>query len=155
MSAVSINDKREVCIDLSWLLEQLTAEQKRELVDSLACENDVIEDVTAQLLDGWTSLGSHGANTSGDSEPNTPLGKARRAVAMRSGEVAQKEILDLKVYLVWQKRLQEHYSSAYYSLYHAWPEGFGKMPVVPQVTYDISPGEYEVIRKTPITEAKL
>lgn len=121
MSAIQLNADRQIVIDFTWLLDALTPEQKRELVDSLSCEDAIIEDVTAQLLEGWTERGSHGGKScSADPEPSRPLDKARREIARRSGEVAQKEIEDLKRALVWQKAMEDRYSAAYFAAYHAW-----------------------------------
>lgn len=123
MSAITLNDKRQIVIELSWLLSALTDEQKRELVDSLACEESIIADVSAQLLYGWTERSSHGPRScGGDAEPSTALEKARRELAMRSSEIAREEIEDLKRALVWQKAMEEHYSSAYFRAYHAWDD---------------------------------
>lgn len=145
MSAIELNDKRQIVIELSWLLSALTDEQKRELVDSLACEDAIIADVSAQLLDGWTERSSHGAKSCGsDAEPTSPLDKARRELASRAGEVAQKEIEDLKRSLIWQKMLQEHYSAAYFKAYHAWNDrshrgcpDLGQLPTAYNAPYQV------------------
>lgn len=62
---------------------------------SLACEDDIIEDVTDQIIKGWTEEGSHGYKHSGDADPSTALDKAVRAVALGAGEVAVREIRQL------------------------------------------------------------
>lgn len=148
MSAIILNDKRQIVIELSWLLDALDDEQKRELVDSLACTDAIIADVSAQLLDGWTERSSHGVRScSADVEPSSPLDKARRVLASRCGEVAAKEIEDLKRALIWAKTVEQYYMDAYFKLYHAWPSDMrGRMPDVGTVSNANRTG-YEVVKK--------
>lgn len=148
MSAIELNDKRQIVIELSWLLSALNEEQKRELVDSLACEDAIIADVSAQLLDGWTERGSHGAKScSADVEPTTPLDKARRELASRCGEIASREIEALKSTLAFTKACEDHYSDAYFKLYHAWPQGSeSRRPDVGSVGA-VNRSGYEVVKK--------
>lgn len=121
MSAITLNDKRQIVIDLAWLLDALSDDQKRELVDSLSCEEAVIADVSAQLLDGWTERDSCGRRSCGASvEPTNALDKARRELASRSSDVAKKEIEELKRALAWANEMQERYSNAYFKAYHNW-----------------------------------
>ncbi len=148
MSAIELNDKRQIVIDLSWLLSALNDEQKRELVDSLACEDAIISDISSQLLDGWTERASHGAKDCGaQPEPRTPLDKARREIANRSGEVAANEIADLKSALCWSKACEDHYRDAYFKLYHAWPDDYAqRKPDVGSVSA-VDRSIYEVRKK--------
>lgn len=148
MSAIELNDKRQIVIELSWLLSALNDDQKRELVDSLACENAIIEDVSAQLLSGWTERGSHGSRScTADAEPYSPLDKARRELASRCDEVAKKEIEDLKRSLVWEKAVGDRYRDMYFALYHAWPsEWRGRMPSIEPLTHTITTG-YKVVKE--------
>jgi len=146
MSAIELNDKRQIVIDLSWLLGALTTEQKRELADSLACEEAIIEDVAAQLLTGWTDRSSHGAKScSGDA--TTALDKARRELSSRAGEVAAEEIRELKRVLTWVKACEKHYQEAYFRLYHAWPiDSQRHLPQLGHVKAEDSLA-YEVVKK--------
>lgn len=150
MSAIELNDKRQIVIELSWLLSALTDEQKRELADSLACEDSIIKDVAAQLLTGWTERSSHGARSCGtDAEPTTPLDRARRELANRADSVAKDEIAGLKHALVWAKAMEEYYSGAYFRAYHAWSDRDVRMcpELGPIPVPDHS--AYEVVKKTP------
>lgn len=148
MSAIQLNDKRQLLIDLNWLLDGLSADEKRNVADHLACHNDIIEDVAAQLLTGWTERSSHGAvSCSADPEPATPLDKARRELASRAGEVAVSEIEALKRALVWERAVSKHYQDAYFAAYHAWDDRnirqcphLGPVPISAAL-------EYEVVRK--------
>lgn len=148
MSAITLNDKRQIVIELSWLLSALTGEQKRELVDSLACEEEIIADVSAQLLTGWTERSSHGRKSCGaDAEPSSAIDKARRELASRSGEVANEEIEKLKRSLVWAKANEERYSTAYFAAYHAWRDRDHRTcPAVTDIKY-VTEGEYEVVAR--------
>lgn len=74
------------------LFENLDDEALAFVVDSLACQDRIIEEVANQILDGFTTDGSYGLeNCSGD-EPSTALSKARRRVAEGASDVAKKEI---------------------------------------------------------------
>lgn len=84
-------------IGLSQALECLNTDEKRSVADALACEDDIIKDVVAQLINGWTEAGSHGVKLChGYAEPNTGLDWAWREIAKRSGEIAAKEIKRLE-----------------------------------------------------------
>jgi len=149
VSAIQLNDKRQIVIELSWLLSALDDEQKRELVDSLACEESIIADVSAQLLDGWTERSSHGARSCGeDAEPSTALDRARRELGLRAGEVAQQQIDGLKRSLISAKAMQDYYSKGYYAAYHNWPEGRGMCPALGPIPINYG-GEYEVVKVEP------
>ena len=145
MSAIILNEKREIVIDLSWLLGALSAENKRELVDSLACEEAIIEDVASQLLDGWTERSSRGARSGATSpEPTTALDRARRKLAIGADDIAKDEIEQLKRALICSKVMEEHYSRAYFAAYHAWAEraykpcpALGQIPLPPDTAYTV------------------
>ncbi len=148
MNAITLNSDRQIVIELSWLLSALTDEQKRELVDSLSCEDAIIQDVAAQLLDGWTEQGSHGRKSCGaDSEPFSPLDKARRMLAMRAGDVALKEIEGLKRALCWAKANEQRYMDAYFACYHNWSNREHRSCPRPADVHHTDPMNYEVIKK--------
>jgi hypothetical protein len=85
-------------IDLTDLLGQLDLEQKRNLADALACQEDVIKDVIGQVLDGHTASGSYSALCcTAQANPAWPgLDWACREVAKRAGETAEREIKRLE-----------------------------------------------------------
>lgn len=147
MSEIGLTKDRRITIDLGWLLGAMTDEQKREIADSLACEDSIIEDVAAQLITGWTEAASHGATSYDASAPSTPLSIARRKVALAAGDVAATEIAELVRQLKWQKQLSDHYSDACFSLQRHWPDGYRySMPSIPAVPLG-DPELYVVTKK--------
>lgn len=85
-----------VSFDASDLFEHMEPEQKRSIVDTLACESDVIDFVAQQIIDKWTELGSHGFTGVAVVEPYRGLDKAWRDVAKASGDIAKREIVRLE-----------------------------------------------------------
>jgi len=88
-----------ISFDLDGFLSHLSGDDKLKMVESLACEDAVITHVVAQILDGWTEGGFHGAKgcyAPTDPAPCTGLDWAVRQVSLRSGLVAAKEILRLQ-----------------------------------------------------------
>lgn len=89
--------KSALVIDINDLLRHISDEDKTELFQHIACDDQVIRDVTAQLLDGWTEAGWHGAK-SYEAHADTvnvivpAINAGRREIAKRSGEVAKAEI---------------------------------------------------------------
>lgn len=89
--------KGALVIDINDLLRHISDEDKTELFQHIACDDQVIRDVTAQLLDGWTEAGWHGAKSS-EAHADTvnvivpAINAGRREIAKRSGEVAKAEI---------------------------------------------------------------
>jgi hypothetical protein len=93
-----------VSVSLYDLLDNLPAEARADLIDSLACQNEVIDEVANQIIDGYTSLNSHGSRCFGTNEsPTSGIDLARRRIAEVSSEIAAKEIADL-VALVKRER---------------------------------------------------
>ena len=68
-----------------------------DVLNNLACTDEVITYVAQQIIDGWTEQGSHGSAGSVQPEPHPGgLDWAIREVSMRSGFIAAKEILRLQ-----------------------------------------------------------
>jgi hypothetical protein len=143
MEAIRVEGGR-LSINIIDMLERLSIEDKRSIIDTLSCDDEVIADVTAQLLDGWTEAGSHGGRVGGQSEPSTPLDKARREIALRAGDVAKKEIDDLCNTLRWAKADNDRTSEWAWKMYHG---EIGKV-MPPHLTYDDTL-KYEVVRRNP------
>lgn len=103
--------KDGLCIDIGSLLDSIAPEDKSELFKHIACDAQVIKDVTDQILDGWTEDGWHGRKTiEASAEPRQweAIDHAQREVAKRSGEVAKREIERLeKALAASEKRRQE------------------------------------------------
>ena len=90
------------------LLGLLDADQKKELVEVLAVQDDVIKHVVEQVLTGWTENGMRAARqvTAGSGEHYLPaLDEAIREVSKRSGDVARKEIERLEAALKYKDEL--------------------------------------------------
>lgn len=115
-------------VPVDALFDGLSEAELMEVVDALSCIEKVIEHVTAQLLDGCTDLGSYGATSSGSVTPYTALDEARREIAVRSSEVAAREIADLKSSLIRAQEDANEYSEAYFRLYHAWDHTQKRIP---------------------------
>jgi hypothetical protein len=115
-------EKDYLKISLQDILEQLTLDDKRLMAAYLACEDDVIEDVANQLLTGWTESGWHGGRSAGQAEPTGALDIWRRRLALRCGEVAVKEIEDLKNSLKYadqlNRELHDHIVTCHERLMH-------------------------------------
>ena len=95
----------KIIINLYDSLGQATGEERAALIDALACREEVITEVMNQVLDHYTSQGSHGRTYYGGN-PDATLGidGARMRIAKASSEVAEKEIQRLADAL---KRAQE------------------------------------------------
>lgn len=66
---------------------------QRDIADSLACLDPVIDHVAAQIVTGYTEFLSSGATDyPAKAEPRDALDRARRYVAENAGEVAKLEI---------------------------------------------------------------
>ena len=76
-------EKGQLVVDLHEYFDGLLAGPHREeVLESLACHDEVLKYVTDQLLNRWTENGWHGATTgAAPAECFTPLDKARRRLA--------------------------------------------------------------------------
>jgi len=80
-------------IDICGLLDLLDDESKLKFIESLACDSAVVKHVTDQILTGWTESGySGGRFCTASADPVLGLDWAIRQVALRSGDVAKREI---------------------------------------------------------------
>ena len=139
-------------INVLALLESLTTEEKRGFVDSLACENDIIEDVAAQIIKGWTEMGSHGYKHGGDADPTTPLDKAIRAVALAADSVAAKEVDSLATAMRRQHAYHVQIDQWAWKMYHMMNEAHNNSQRCPDSppcpsSYDATPDEWVVVKK--------
>jgi hypothetical protein len=144
-------ENNNLCLPLHLLLDALDAEAYQDIIKNLACEDEIIQRVTDQILTGWTD-DYHGARGCGANvEPHTPLDKARRRVAELADDVAKAELADalraLKNNQVWS----DHYKDWAFMMYHAW----GKQSQCP---HQESPKvfeatSYEVVKKDALLDA--
>lgn len=80
-------------LDLHELLGSVSKETKLELVESLACDDEIIKHVADQIIKKWTeNCFSGGVLCTASSSPSFGLDWAWREVAKHSGEVAKREI---------------------------------------------------------------
>lgn len=80
-------------LDIIWVLENLTNEEKVDLIETLSCEDAVINHISDQIIRGYTDqiyCGLRSLTISPD--PTTALDKAIREISKASSELARKEI---------------------------------------------------------------
>ncbi len=90
MKATVENGK--VVLDYCELFNEADGRELQLLVQSLACQDDIVRHVTDQLLEGWTEDGYHGGKCGDASESHTPIDQARRRIALGAGQVAKETI---------------------------------------------------------------
>lgn len=78
-------------VNVADLIGQLDDEGRQHVIQTLACQSEVIEAVAEQIVDGWTEAGYHGYISYGPM-PHTALDKARRLVAKSAPANAEKAI---------------------------------------------------------------
>lgn len=105
----------ELRVNVYEFLKTLTDDQRSELIDALACRCEVIDEVINQVLDGCTSLGSHGlTGWGGNAEANSGLDGARMRIAKLSSDVAKDEIAALHRRIEAEKELGKKGWDAYH-----------------------------------------
>jgi hypothetical protein len=86
----------EVRFNLYDVLGELSKTHRAEIIDALACQQEVIDEVMNQVLEGCTSLGSHGPKGCGGNPSATHgIDGARLRIAKAAGEIAFAEIAAL------------------------------------------------------------
>jgi hypothetical protein len=100
------------------LFRGLIGPERDEFLDRMACEDAVIESVAAQIIEGWTQLGSRAGSCGTHATPHTPLDRAIREVAKRSGEVAKEEIEALETALAAAEAARRKAEDAKWTFYH-------------------------------------
>lgn len=92
MSIVNLSG-RTVEIDLYEVLRCIPTGQKMELIEALSIEDDVIDAVTDQIIEGSTESGSCGGRAyPAPREGATGLDRAIMLIVQRHDEVAAKEM---------------------------------------------------------------
>lgn len=83
----------KISFDLHGLLEGIQPVEKIPMVESLACDDDIIKHVAAQIISKWTENCYSGcAFVTASDSPQFGLDWAWREVAKKSGDVAKREI---------------------------------------------------------------
>jgi hypothetical protein len=86
-----IDGRLQIC--LSDILNAMDAEQKKELIESMSCDGQIVEFVAQQIIDKWTENGYYsGVFAIANADAWTGLDKAWRSVAKASSDVAKREI---------------------------------------------------------------
>ncbi len=86
-------EKGKLTIDMDDVFAGLDAEAKAQLIQYLACDTQVIDEVINQVLDGCTSEGWHGATSGhGNTWCRYGIDAARVRVAQSASEQARLEI---------------------------------------------------------------
>lgn len=87
------------------LFDDLSLDTLNRIIDQLACQDAVIDQVARQILVGWTELGSHGAiSPIAEVSPKGGIDLAIREVSRRANEVAKCEISRLEAALLYVKK---------------------------------------------------
>lgn len=82
-----------IVINVYDLIGQIPAEQRSDIIDALACQDAVIDEVANQIIGGFTTGGSHAGTTyGGDVDAVRGLDGARMRIAKASSSIAAKEI---------------------------------------------------------------
>jgi hypothetical protein len=91
MNATIENGK--LSLNLYDLLGSMTGAERADLIDTLAVREEVITEVANQIIDGLTTMGSHGP-TGWGGNPDAVYGidGARMRIAKASGDIAAREI---------------------------------------------------------------
>ena len=105
----------KVILEAHELFDNMDADEKNKVVQSLACQDDIIRHVADQLLEGWTEDGYHGL-TGGHTASNGALDAARRRIAEGAGQEAATTIRALEDALKREKESCQKWVRAYHNL---------------------------------------
>jgi hypothetical protein len=102
-------------INLYDLIADLPAEERGRIIDALACSEEVINEVVNQILDGWTTEGSHASRGSGgNAEATYGIDGARMRIAKLSGKIAEDEIENLRKQIIRERESAQRGWDAYH-----------------------------------------
>ncbi len=103
----------QLTFSITDILDKLDGESKVEFIETLACDEVIIEHVASQIITGLTSGGYSGAKSyMAYHEPTTALDKATREISKISSDLARKEIEKLEFAL---KESEKKYYELLYS----------------------------------------
>jgi hypothetical protein len=135
-------------VNLGEVLDCLTLEEKQEIIEMLACMDDVIKRVSDQIIEGWTEGCSHGSIGFGE-EFHTPLDKARFEVAKRSGETAKDVIERLQRAAIFEHAVCDQYQSWAIKMSHILYDNGIQCPPSPNIS---ERGKYKIV---PVEDGKV
>lgn len=105
-------------INLYDLIRDMQDEDRAQIIDALSCTEELINEVVNQVLDGWTSMGSHaGKGFGGDPDATRGIDGARMRIAKASSEVAAEEIESLKRQIIRERELGDKGWAAYHATF--------------------------------------
>lgn len=84
----AVIERGRICVDASDLIDSLDDDGRISIIDILACHDQIIELVAAQIVTGRTESGSRGSTTYSPL-PSTPLDKAKRYLAESASAIAK------------------------------------------------------------------
>lgn len=105
----------DLVVNVYDLISELGKEHRAAIIDALACTDEVINEVANQIIDGWTTEGSHAGRTYGGN-PDATFGidGARMRIAKASSEIAAAEIEQLKKQIDRERELGQKGWDAYH-----------------------------------------
>lgn len=110
-------ERGRLSLDLYDLLGELTDEQRKDVIDMLACRDEVINEVANQIIDGWTTAGSHGpTGWGGNPDAIWGIDGARMRIAKASSDIAAREIKQLAEEIERAKASERKGWDAYHEL---------------------------------------
>lgn len=93
-----------IVINVYDLIGDLRDEDRAQIIDALACRDEVIDEVMNQVIDRFTTMGSHAGTTyGGNPDAVRGLDGARMRIAKASSEIAVQEIESLGKALAREK----------------------------------------------------
>jgi hypothetical protein len=107
----------KLSFDLYDLLGAIDDAQRTQIIDTLACRDEVINEVANQIIDGFTTEGNHGpCGLGGNPDATWGIDGARMRIAKASSEIAAREIEQLGAEIKRAKELGDKGWAAYHEL---------------------------------------
>jgi hypothetical protein len=90
-------EKGRMSFEVADFMDNLSDDAKLDFIDTLSCQDAVIDFVMQQVVEGWTERGSHGGICcTAQPAPLSGIDKARRDIAKASSDIAAKQIASLE-----------------------------------------------------------
>lgn len=115
---IKTDENGNIVIDAFDLIESIPGELKVELIERLACEDEVIKHVMDQVMIGMTENGYSGTESMDELRVSSQLQQARESVRSNGNRLLMKEINRLREKV---KNLNKYYDSGwneYHKLYN-------------------------------------
>lgn len=110
-------DGLSIKLDLYQLVAAMDQDARMELIDLLACNELVMNEVVNQILDGVTTLGSHGPRgVGGNADAWSGINGARMRIAKAASDVAAQEIASLREQIIRERELGRKGWDAYHEV---------------------------------------